>query len=144
MIRRTRKRRRAFTLMEVLLVLAILVILGSLVSVSYITIQRNSKINSARTQINMLKQALDVYQADVGTYPSDLTALYQPPSDLRNPKKWKGPYLDKQIPLDPWDNPYEYEVQLDEFGRPQPVIISYGPDQQKGTDDDITSLDQLQ
>ncbi len=139
--RSNRRRRRAFTLMEVLLVLAILVILGSLVSVSYVTIQRNSKISSARTQITMLKTALDVYQTDVGYYPNDLSALRTPPSDLANPKKWKGPYIDKEIPLDPWDNPYQYEKTTDEFGRQQPVIVSFGPDRQQGTEDDISSLD---
>lgn len=135
------RRRKAFTLMEVLLVLAILVILGSLVSVSYVTIQRNSKISSTRTQINFLRTALDVYQADVGYYPSDLSALRQPPTDLTNPKKWKGPYIDKEIPNDPWDNPYQYELTTDEFGRQQPVLVSYGPDRQQGTEDDISSLD---
>ena len=138
---RRKRRRSAFTLMEVLLVMAILVILGSLVSVSYITIQRNSKMNGAKMQIRMLKDALGIYQQDVGNFPADLTALYQRPSDLRNPKKWKGPYLTEQLPTDPWDNPYQYTPQTNEFGLVEAVITSLGPDGQEGTADDISSRD---
>jgi len=126
--------------MEVLLVLTILVVLGSLVSVSYITIQRNSKVSTARIQINRLEEALNFYQQDVGRFPSDLSGLYQPPTDLSNPKKWKGPYLVDQITSDPWDGQYQYEAKTSEYGLPMAVITSLGPDGQSGTEDDITNL----
>ncbi len=133
------RRQKGFTLMEVLLVLAILVILGSLVSVSYITIQRNSKISVCKSQINLLSQALAVYYTDVGSFPTDLMALYDPPQDT---DKWAGPYLEKIIPDDPWNIPYQYALQQDRFGRTISVISSAGPDGQSGTDDDLSSLDQ--
>ena len=65
-----RRRRRGFTLMEILLVLAILVVLGSLVTVGYVRIQRNAMIDSAKTQIRMFEQAVGQYRLDVGKYPS--------------------------------------------------------------------------
>ena len=133
------RRRSGFTLMEVLLVLAILVILGSLVSVSYITVQRNSKISGAKTQINLLSEALAIYYSDVGSFPTELTSLHEQPSDT---KKWAGPYLDKMVPNDPWDNPYQYALQQDKFGRTMAVISSSGPDGDSGTEDDISSQDQ--
>ena len=144
---RARKRRdqRGFTLIEVLLVLAILVILGSLVGVSIISAQSSANRRSAQTQINMLNEAVTWYQTDVGQLPPDLNALLYPPSTLTNQAKWQGPYLEKQvIPPDPWGNQYEYQPTTDEFNRQMAIITSYGPDMQKGTDDDLTSLGDLQ
>lgn len=140
-----RRRRHGFTLIEVLLVLAILVILGSLVGVSIITAQSSANRRAARTQINLLNEAITWYQTDVGQLPPDLNALLYPPSNLASPMKWQGPYLEKQsIPLDPWGNQYEYQPTTDEFNRQMAVISSYGPDMQKGTEDDITTLDDQQ
>jgi general secretion pathway protein G len=134
-----RRRRRGFTLIEVLLVMAILVILAGLVTVSYINIQKNSQINAVKAQIGLFEQALDTYRLNVGTYPSTaqgLAALQQPPPDLPNPSKWLGPYITKQIPLDPWDSPYQYEL----LDVDTPRIWSVGPDQTDNTEDDIDNL----
>ncbi len=136
-IRRKRKS-RGFTLIEVLLVLAILVILASMVGVYFVGAQRGAYEKAAKAQIGMFKQQLDMYRLDVGSYPNatqGLTSLRQAPADLRNPQKWKGPYSEKDIPLDPWDNPYQYEL----LGADQFRIWSLGPDQQDGTDDDISN-----
>jgi general secretion pathway protein G len=112
-IHRARIHRGAFTLMEVLLVLAILVILGGLVTMSYVNIRKNSNESTTLTQLNLLKSALNAYNMDIGRYPDTnqgLAALVQPPADLRNPSKWKRPYLDSGIiPADVWDNPFFYE-----------------------------------
>ncbi len=135
----SKSRQRGFTLMEVLLVMAILVILGSLVTVSYITIQRNSKISTAKLQINNLQTALDVYHSDVGTFPGEIVEIREQPTDQGRAAKWQGPYMDKSIPLDPWGNAYQYEPQQDRFGRTIAVISSAGPDGQQGTDDDISN-----
>ena len=135
-MRSSRRRRRGFTLMEVLLVLAILVILGSLVGVSIFQMQKNANIKAARTQIGLLEKAITAYQVDVGSYPSGLDALLAAPADLRNQAKWSGPYLEKsQVPADPWGNPFAYELQSAESYR----ITSSGPDGQNGTADDISS-----
>ncbi len=131
-----RRRRRGFTLMEVLLVLAILVILGSLVGVSIFQMQKNANVKAARAQIDMLEGAISAYQIDVGSFPPTLEGLVAIPGDLKNPAKWSGPYLDKaQLPADPWGNPFQYEV----LSADQYRIWSWGYDQQSGTADDVQS-----
>ena len=137
--RRQRQRRGGFTLMEVLLVLVILVVLASLAVTAYGPIQRNAFIKNARLMISTLEGNLDRYRLDMLEYPSTaqgLDALWASPSDLRNPHKWSGPYLKKQVPLDPWDNPYQYQYPgtHDDY---LPDVWSFGPDGIDGTDDDI-------
>jgi len=137
--RTIRRRRRGFTLMEILLVLAILVVLGSLVTFGYVTIQRNAMMDSAKTQIRMFEQAVDMYRLDVGKYPSGdqgLQALrLQPPDAPAN--KWRGPYIQVEIPADPWGNPYQYQEITDSLNQPSFEVISNGPDGANGTADDI-------
>src|SRR2546429_8647782 len=104
-------RSSGFTLMEILLVLAILVVLGSMVGVGYVKIQQNAMKKAAQTQVNLLEDAVKTYTLDVGSLPSDLNGLLQPPPDLANPTKWAGPYLEKQnLPIDPWNQSYQYEI----------------------------------
>lgn len=134
-----RRRRRGFTLMEVLLVLAILVILGSMVGFFIAGMQKGAYEDLARSQIGMFENQLDTYRLHVGSYPSSnqgLQALFQPPADLKNPNKWRGPYTKKQIPNDPWDNPYQYEL----VGPEQVRIWSWGADGANGTDDDVSNI----
>jgi len=142
---RDRSRRRAgFTLIEVLLVLIILVILASLVVGTYSGAQHQAQINAARSQIGLFKTPLNMYRLNIGSYPTTdvgLEALRSPPANLPNPLKWQGPYLEQQIPLDPWDNPYHYECP----GRMNPDsydVWSMGPDGQSGTEDDIGNWQQ--
>jgi general secretion pathway protein G len=136
---RRNHRRRAFTLMEVLLVLAILVILGSLVTVGYMQIQRNAYRDAARNQIKNIENAVMTYALAIGQCPNTeqgLEALRTAPSDLRNPRRWAGPYLGKaneQLPMDPWGNPYQYEATTTEDFK----VWSMGPDGQTGTEDDV-------
>jgi general secretion pathway protein G len=131
-----RRRSRGFTLMEILLVLAILVVLASMVGLSYSRIQKSMYISSARTQIGLLEDAVKAYQINVGSLPPNLEALLTAPPELANPTKWQGPYLEKlTLPMDPWNNPFQYEVTdpaNDKFR-----IWSNGPDQQPGSPDDI-------
>ena len=136
-----KKRKAGFTLIEVLLVLVILVVLASLVGFYVRGAQKRALIDAAKTQIGQLKQCIEGYQLDVRNYPSTssgLNALITPPSDLPNPDRWKGPYLDaKQVPLDPWDMPYQYQlVDADNY-----QISSFGPDTAEGTEDDIRSTE---
>jgi general secretion pathway protein G len=136
----SRKRRRpsGFTLMEVLLVLAILVILGSLVVFNFARVQQRSYEDSALNQINALKGPLQMYRLDIGEYPTTsqgLQSLNQVPADITNSQKWRGPYLDGEVPLDPWGNPYQYELAAPGTYR----IWCWGPDGQNATEDDITS-----
>ncbi len=108
---RRRRRSRGFTLMEILLVLAILVVLGAMVGVGYSRVQVNAMKSAARTQIGLLEDATKLYILDVGSPPSSLDALITAPPDLANPAKLQGPYLEKTtLPVDPWNNAYQYEV----------------------------------
>jgi general secretion pathway protein G len=101
-------RRRGFTLVEVLLVLVILMIMASLTLLAIGPMQRKAYINSAKTQIGLFKTPLAAFQLDVGSLPTSLEALRRPPADLPNPAKWSGPYLESEVPLDPWGSPYQY------------------------------------
>jgi general secretion pathway protein G len=136
---RRARRSRGFTLMEVLLVLTILVVLGSLVGVSYVKMQQNANRNAAKAQVAMLEECINHYLLDIGVLPSEqdgLNALLNPPSDLADPTKWQGPYLDKStLPKDPWQHDYIYHLlSTDKF-----QIISCGPDGVEGGTDDITT-----
>jgi general secretion pathway protein G len=136
---RRSRRRRGFTLMEVLLVLAILVILGSLVTVSFFRIKQGADKDAARSQISLLEDAVNAYTLNIGTCPTTaqgLQALINQPSDLKNPAKWAGPYLERQLPQDPWGNEYQYEQRsADQFR-----IWSIGPDGASGSEDDIANV----
>ena len=131
-----RKRRAsAFTLLEVLLVLAILVIMGSTVTYYFIGAQHKANRSQALSQMSMFGQLLTNYHLDVGSYPTTaqgLEALRIPPAELANTNRWQGPYADKDIPLDPWGNPYQYESDGTEYR-----IWSWGADGQDGTEDDV-------
>lgn len=139
---RNRRSRNAFTLMEVLLVLVILATLASMVGIGLRGAQKRAKVDEARAQMGSFKSAIDRYQLYVNQYPTTeqgLQALLEAPSDLPNPEKWgNDPYLDAtRIPLDPWDNPYQYEADGSRFR-----IWSYGPDGVDGTEDDVASDDE--
>jgi general secretion pathway protein G len=125
-----RRRRSAFTLVEVLLVLAILVILGAMVGVGVVQVQKNANKRAAKGQVGMLDEVINIYHVDVGSFPNNLEDLRQAPQDLRNPDKWNGPYLKKELPVDPWGNAYQYENQGDDFR-----VWSLGPDGAEGNDD---------
>jgi len=136
MTTRRPRRRRGFTLMEVLLVLAILVVLGSMVTVGYMQIQKNANRDAAKGQIGLLEDAVQLYALNVGTCPTTqqgLLALREAPSDLKNAAKWAGPYLSEELPIDPWGQAYQYEqISAEEF-----KIWSNGPDGQQGSEDDV-------
>jgi len=134
-----RRSRHGFTLMEVLLVLVILVILGSLVGVAIYQQQKRAFLDAAEAQIGNYKRSLQLYAMDIRSFPTTqqgLQSLVAPPADLKNPSRWKKGYLDSDtVPLDPWDNPYQYELlDVDTFR-----VWSMGPDGSSGTDDDISS-----
>ena len=139
MLPRRRIARRGLTLIEVLLVLVILVMIASLTVVAVIPMQRSAYMRAAETQIKAFKTPLQAYRIDVGTFPNTsqgLEALRNPPSDLASPNKWRGPYLESPVPLDPWGNPYRYEYP-GRYEADGPDIWSYGPDGIDGTEDDI-------
>jgi len=102
------KSRKGFTLIELLVVMVILGMLAALVGPQIFGKVGKGKQSAARTQIEMLGQALDSYRLDVGKYPSTsegLSALVTNPGT----EGWDGPYLKKALPNDPWGKPYQYQ-----------------------------------
>jgi general secretion pathway protein G len=98
-----------FTLVELLLVLTILAILAGIVLPRMVGKGEQARVTAAQTQISTLGTALGAYEVDNGFYPKGrdgLQALMVKPRDAMN---WHGPYMEKDIPLDPWGHPYVYE-----------------------------------
>lgn len=125
--------------MEVLLVLAILVVIGSLAAAAYGPIHQKANRNAAKAEIESLETILRFYQADMDGYPTTqdgLEALREPPPEGAGSGKWRGPYLDGPIPLDPWGNPYQYEFP-GRYAENKPDLWSLGPDGISGSDDDV-------
>lgn len=135
--RRRRRRRGGFTLVEVLLVLVILTIIGSLVVYNYGRIQSRAEAKAAQTQISAFEGPLNMYRMDMGDFPTTaqgLEALRTAPSDLADPDDWAGPYLGKPVPLDPWKRPYQYEYP-GSHDEEMPDIWSMGPSEADDSDD---------
>ena len=122
---------RGFTLMELLVVLAILGLLMSLVGPQVLRQLGGAKSKTALIQIRDLEQALEMYKLDVGRYPSTeqgLDALVRRPGAAAG---WNGPYLKSDVPADPWNRPYEYKYPGE---RGELDIYSYGQDGSPGGD----------
>ncbi len=122
--------RMGFTLIEVLLVVAILGILAGVVAVNFGGKQKGAMIKAARTSIAAISTAVDMYEVDTGRYPSGLNALIS--SD--GAPNWNGPYLKGGVPVDPWGVEFKYSQSGDSY-----KISSNGPDMAP-SDDDITSF----
>jgi general secretion pathway protein G len=130
-------RRRAFTLVEMLLVLVILAVLAAIVIPKMSGRSQQAKVTAAGTQIKSFELALDSFEVDTGFYPTDLNALVNQPSNAQN---WKGPYLKQGIPPDPWGNQYAYSYPGKNNANGYD-IQSFGPDGRSGGEDDITNWD---
>lgn len=130
---------RAFTLVEMLLVLMILATLAAIVYPKLSGRTEQAKSTAAKSQIAGISLALNAFEIDNGYYPKtgSLGALIDQPGDATN---WRGPYLEKGIPLDPWNNAYVYEYpgkhNANGFD-----LLSMGPDGRAGTDDDVNNWD---
>ncbi len=138
-----RNKRRGFTLIEVLLVLAILGVIAAMVIPNLLGRQRQANIDATKLSIGGLENALKLYAVDHnGEFPTTgegIEALLTAPN---NDEKWHGPYLDstKSSPMDAWGKAFKYEYpgQHNAQGL-KPDISSGGPDKAEGTADDITN-----
>lgn len=136
-------RRRAFTLLEVLMVVVILGILAALVVPNLFGTLRGAREDATKTIIESgLKTPLNLYRMHMGRFPDSdegLAALVEPPDDEEEAKKWRGPYVEDVSKLkDAWGNDFIYEspgrVNEDRYD-----LSSPGADGQPDTDDDITN-----
>jgi len=138
---RSMRSRRGFTLIEILIVVAIIALLASLVAPRLFGKLETSKQKIAKTQISLIETALDMFRLDVGRYPTTqegLKVLWENPGNIPN---WQGPYLKKPIERDPWGHPYIYVCP----GKHGPYdLYSLGADGKPGgtgENKDITSWD---
>lgn len=132
-MRRFRRRNTGFTLLELMLVVAILVVLAGLATFAIGTMQRSAYSRLAAAEISKLKEACMLFKLDVGRFPSTLDELFSPPAGLP-PGRWSGPYLQNPIVGDPWGRPYTYSA---DEATDRVFISSNGPDGMQGTADDI-------
>jgi general secretion pathway protein G len=135
---------RGFTLIELLVVITVIAILAGLVGPMVFRNVGDAKVSAAQAQIELLALALDQYRLDNDFYPATgqgLAALREKPPGEPEARNWRGPYLRKTVPLDPWGRPYDYkapgQVNTESYD-----LLSLGRDGQpggSGEDADVTS-----
>jgi general secretion pathway protein G len=121
---------KGFTLIELIVVLVILGLLAAVVAPKIIGKLSQSKAQIAKIQIKELESALALFSFDVGRFPTvteGLEALRRNPGNL---EAWKGPYLEKEVPLDPWGKPYVFRIPSNHGNDYD--LFSYGPDGVEG------------
>ena len=133
------ERARGFTLLELLVVMVIIGLLAAYVAPRYFSQVGRSEVRSAQAQVAALRNALDAYRLDVGSYPNTEQGLAALSARPQGATRWNGPYLQRAVPPDPWGRPYQYRSpgQHGEFD-----LLSLGKDGQPGGSDeaaDITS-----
>ena len=134
-------RQRAFTLIELLLVLVILGILAAIVVPKFAGRTEQARLTAAQSQISTFGTALDAFEVDMGYYPKGKSGLNDLVVSPRDGQNWKGPYMKNDIPLDPWGNAYIYEYPGKRNAKSYD-LMSMGPDGRAGGDDDISNWQQ--
>ena len=133
-----RRTRGGFTLIEILVVIVVIAILATLVAPNVFQHVGAARETTARAQIEMLGAALDAYRLHTGRYPTTqegLGALWLRPSGAS--EAWRGPYVRKTIPLDPWGNAYEYASPAGAGGY---ELRSLGSDGRRGGTGEATDI----
>lgn len=135
--RQDSRRREGFTLVEMLLVLVILAVLAAVVVPRFAGRGKQAKVTAAEAEISALETALDAFEIDNGYFPKSggLEALVTQPNNTPN---WKGPYIRRDVPKDPWNNDYLYEYPGSHNVNGYD-LSSFGPDGRPGGDDDIVN-----
>jgi len=135
---RRKKSERGVTLIEMLVVVTIIALFAALVAPNMFKHAAQARRVAASDQINSFMSALISYNGDTGTFPTNdqgLQALRVRPENVAN---WGGPYLMKDVPVDPWNHPYVYKYPGEHGDTPD--IISYGADGQPGGEGDNADI----
>lgn len=132
------KKQSGFTLIEIMVVLAILAGLVAMVAPNIIGEAGAARVKTAKAEMANISQALDMYKLDNFSYPSTsqgLEALVSKPSGSPEPKNYKSGGYMKKLPVDPWGNPYEYFSKSGKF-----EIVSFGADGEEGGEGDNADI----
>ena len=141
--------RRAFTLIELLIVIAILLAIGGLVAVNVMSAKDQADVDLATIQIDSFNAAIKRFRLDLNRYPTEgegLAVLWSQDAieDEEEAVNWKGPYLDDPKPTDDWGNDWIYRFPSEiRDSETMYDIVSIGPDGEEDTDDDITNHDRF-
>jgi general secretion pathway protein G len=139
-IGQSRGKERGFTLVELLVVLAILGLLIALVAPALIRQLGSAKHKIAEQSIERLSGILDLYRLDVGSYPTSSQGLAALSENTGNVAGWNGPYIKDSSGInDPWGRPYQYKSPSDRPGHAFD-IISLGADGRVGGDGEDADL----
>ena len=126
-------RQAGFTLLEMIVVLVIIGLIMGLVGPRLFGQADKAKVQTAETQIKMLRGALQTMRLDISRWPSEqegLALLTTRPASAEAVRGWAGPYLDEAVPLDPWGKPYQYAPQA--AGENPFTLYSFGADGKSG------------
>lgn len=132
------RKQSGFTLIEIMVVLAIIAGLVAMVAPNIIGEAGAARVKTAKAEMANISQALDMYKLDNFTYPSTsqgLEALVTKPSGSPEPKNYKANGYMKKLPVDPWGNPYLYFSKSGKF-----EIVSYGADGEEGGEGDAADI----
>jgi general secretion pathway protein G len=133
-----------FTLLEMIVVLVIIGLIMGLVGPRLFGQADRAKVQTAETQVKMLRGALETMRLDVGRFPTadeGLAILSSRPADPKIANRWRGPYIDGAVPEDPWGNAYRYELKRSSFGAFS--LYSLGADSQPGGEEDAADIGML-
>ncbi len=140
----SRRAVRGFTLLEMIVVLVIIGLIMGLVGPRLFRQADKAKVQTAETQVRMLRGALETMRLDMGRFPSQeegLQLLVSPPGDQTAAQRWQGPYLEDGLPPDPWGNPYQYSPRPS--GHHAITLYSFGADGQAGGEGNDADIGQL-
>lgn len=139
MKKNARRTARAFTLVEILLVVVMIGILAGMFIPSLAGRAQEARITRAKADIQgQLSLALDMFEQDVGRYPTSEEGLQVLMTNSGGVANWKGPYVKDGLKKDPWGSDYSYTFNSDVNGSYY-TVTSPGPDKQLGTSDDIAN-----
>ena len=123
---------RGFTIIELLIVMAILGMLAVMVAPNLFNQADGARRDAAMSQISSIGSALDTHRLDVGEYPDDLLGLME---NTTGRSSWNGPYLNNDVPRDPWGFEFQYSVDGTSY-----TLMSYGADGREGGEDNDADI----